>query len=106
MNPLRLTDIVLRNARVIDPSQNINTVLDIAFHDGTIVGLGPNLSASPGGDEIDLTGGTSLEKAAPRDFDDDVQLGSVGLFAIQSCLRPSAAAIAATSARAPSQSSY
>src|SRR3989442_1190779 len=56
MDSAPLSDIVLRNAHVIDLSQRVNAVLDIAFHDGRIVGLGPDLPASAGGVEIDLTG--------------------------------------------------
>src|SRR5215472_2924645 len=45
-------DIVLRNAHVIDPSQNLNRVLDVGIHDGRIAALG-ELGPSPG---IDLHG--------------------------------------------------
>jgi dihydroorotase len=48
-------DIVLRNAHVIDPSQDLSQVLDIGVSDGRIAGLG-NLDPSPGAAEYDLRG--------------------------------------------------
>lgn len=46
--------ILLKNARVIDPSQNIDQVCDILIEDGRIAGVGENL---PAADEvIDCTG--------------------------------------------------
>jgi dihydroorotase len=38
-------DLVLRNGRVIDPSQNIDKVIDVAFADGKVAAIGENLAA-------------------------------------------------------------
>ncbi|MCB1970874.1 MAG: amidohydrolase/deacetylase family metallohydrolase [Geminicoccaceae bacterium] len=48
-------DLVLRNARVIDPSQGLDAVHDIALLDGRVAGIGPSL-AGTGNEETDLTG--------------------------------------------------
>jgi dihydroorotase len=48
-------DIVLRNAHVIDPSQNLSRVLDVGIHEGRIAGLG-ELGRAPGAEVIDLRG--------------------------------------------------
>src|SRR3954469_399646 len=56
LEPVSLFDTVLRNAHVIDPSQNIDGVLDVAIRDGVIAGLGAPLEGSPGSTDIDLTG--------------------------------------------------
>ena len=50
---LRMRDLVLRNGRVIDPSQNLDRVTDVAFADGRVVAVGDGLS----GDSIrDVSG--------------------------------------------------
>jgi dihydroorotase len=46
-------DLVIRNGRVIDPSQRIDRVMDVAIHDGKIAALGRNLEAA---ESIDATG--------------------------------------------------
>ena len=43
-------DLVLRNGRVIDPSQNIDRVTDVAFSDGKVAQIGDRLEA--GGAEV------------------------------------------------------
>jgi dihydroorotase len=49
----RMTELVLRNGRVIDPSQNLDRVTDVAFADGRVVAVGDRLS----GDSIrDVSG--------------------------------------------------
>lgn len=51
-------DLVLRGARVIDPVQGLNAVLDVGVRGGVIAGLGPALEAAPGTPERDLRGAT------------------------------------------------
>jgi dihydroorotase len=41
-------DTILRGGRVIDPSQNIDEVLDVGFSDGKVVALGKSLPAGEG----------------------------------------------------------
>ena len=49
-------DLVLRNAHVIDPSQNFNGVADVAIREGKIVALDASLPASPETPQRDLSG--------------------------------------------------
>ena len=46
---------IIKNGRVIDPANNLDTLLDIAFQDGKITEVGPNLSHE-GAEIIDATG--------------------------------------------------
>jgi dihydroorotase len=39
-------DLVLRGGRVIDPSQDIDSVTDVGFQDGRVAEIGPNLSGA------------------------------------------------------------
>jgi dihydroorotase len=48
-------DFVLRNGRVIDPSQNLDRVTDVAFADGKVAAVGDRLDAG-GADTKDVTG--------------------------------------------------
>ena len=48
-------DLVLRNGRVIDPSQGIDRVTDVGFADGKVAAVGDRLDAS-GADLRDVTG--------------------------------------------------
>ena len=48
-------DLLLRNARVIDPSQAIDGVQDVALKDGKVAAIGPSLSGDAK-DVTDLTG--------------------------------------------------
>ncbi len=48
-------DLVLRNARVIDPSQRLDAVTDIAFADGKVARMGPDIKAD-GTETRDLAG--------------------------------------------------
>ncbi len=47
-------DLVLRNGRVIDPAQALDGVLDVAFTDGLVTALGPNLG--PAREDRECTG--------------------------------------------------
>ena len=48
--------ILLKGARVVDPSQNLDDVRDVLLQDGVIEGLGKGLSAPDGARVIDCTG--------------------------------------------------
>jgi len=48
-------DLLLRNARVVDPSQGIDGVQDVALKDGKVAAIGPSLSGDAK-DVTDLTG--------------------------------------------------
>ena len=48
-------DLILKGARVLDPSQGIDMVADIAFSSGKVGAIGPNL-ASPGAQIEDVSG--------------------------------------------------
>ncbi|MEZ5848931.1 MAG: amidohydrolase/deacetylase family metallohydrolase [Geminicoccaceae bacterium] len=48
-------DLVLRNGRVIDPSQGIDAVQDVALRDGKVAAIGPSL-AGDSKETADLTG--------------------------------------------------
>jgi len=49
-------DLILRGGRVIDPSQNLDTVADVAFTAGKAARVGPSLEAGPGTDVRDVSG--------------------------------------------------
>ena len=49
-------DLVLRRARLIDPSQKLDAVTDIAFADGKVARIGTDLKADAGTDVRDLAG--------------------------------------------------
>lgn len=49
-------DIVLRGPHVIDPSQGLNEVLDVAIRGGAVAALGPSLAVPRGTPEQDLSG--------------------------------------------------
>ena len=49
-------DLILRNAHVIDPSQDIDRVLDVGVRGGKIAAVGESLSASPGAEVRELSG--------------------------------------------------
>jgi dihydroorotase len=49
-------DLILRGARVIDPSQNFDAIADVAFADGHVSGFGPNLPAEPETEIRDVSG--------------------------------------------------
>jgi len=48
--PTDTHDLILRGARVIDPSQNLDRVTDVRFTGGKVVAIGDPLSLGPGTD--------------------------------------------------------
>lgn len=49
-------DLILRGGHVIDPSQNIDAVMDVAFTDGKVAKVGKNLKATATTDVRDVSG--------------------------------------------------
>jgi dihydroorotase len=49
-------ELILRNGRVIDPSQRIDAVLDVGFAGGKVARVGANLQADAGSDVRDVSG--------------------------------------------------
>jgi dihydroorotase len=49
-------DLILRGGRVIDPSQKLDAVTDIAFADGKVAKVGGTLKADPGTEVRDVSG--------------------------------------------------
>jgi dihydroorotase len=49
-------DLILRGGRVIDPSQNLDTIADVAFSGGTAARVAPNIAPGPGTDVRDVSG--------------------------------------------------
>ncbi|GGF57597.1 dihydroorotase [Azorhizobium oxalatiphilum] len=49
-------DLILRGGHVIDPSQKLDGVCDVAFSDGKVAKVGKNLKASPTTDVRDVSG--------------------------------------------------
>ncbi len=49
-------DLILKGARVIDPSQNHDGICDVAFADGRVSGFGRDLQAGPGTQVRDMEG--------------------------------------------------
>ena len=49
-------DLILRGGRVVDPSQNLDTVTDVAFSGGKVARVGPKLEGGPATDIRDVTG--------------------------------------------------
>jgi predicted amidohydrolase len=49
-------DLILRRARVIDPSQKLDAVTDIAFSGGKVARIAPDLPADAGAEVRDLAG--------------------------------------------------
>src|SRR3979411_2130668 len=49
-------DLVLRGGRVIDPSQKLDAITDIAFAGGKVVMVGNELKVDPGTDVRDVSG--------------------------------------------------
>lgn len=49
-------NLLIKGGRVIDPSQNIDTLLDVVVENGLIREVGAGLSAPAGGETIDATG--------------------------------------------------
>jgi dihydroorotase len=51
-----MTDLILRGGRVIDPSQDLDVLADVAFANGKVGAVGPGLEAAPGTVERDVSG--------------------------------------------------
>jgi dihydroorotase len=49
-------DLILRGGRVIDPSQKLDAVTDVAFANGKVARIGAGLQADPGTDVRDVSG--------------------------------------------------
>ncbi|MBV9432221.1 MAG: amidohydrolase/deacetylase family metallohydrolase [Hyphomicrobiales bacterium] len=49
-------NLILRGGRVIDPSQKIDAVMDVAFADGKVAALGSNLETNAGSEIRDVSG--------------------------------------------------
>ena len=49
-------DLILTGGRVVDPSQNIDRVTDVAFTDGKVAKVGDGLAKGAGGDVRDVSG--------------------------------------------------
>ena len=49
-------DLLLTNGRVLDPSQNIDTITDIAFKDGKVIKIGNSLDTNKAKDIRDISG--------------------------------------------------
>jgi dihydroorotase len=49
-------ELILRGGRVIDPSQNLDAVTDVAFSAGKVARIGPRLDGGAGTDVRDVTG--------------------------------------------------
>jgi dihydroorotase len=49
-------DLILKGARIIDPSQNHDGICDVAFADGRVSGFGRDLQAGPGTQVRDMAG--------------------------------------------------
>jgi dihydroorotase len=52
----RMFDLLIKGGRVIDPSQNIDAVTDVAVAGGKISGIGPEIAPSGAGKVIDAAG--------------------------------------------------
>jgi dihydroorotase len=49
-------DLILKGGRVVDPSQNLDRVADVAFAAGKVAKIGPDLKAGDGADVRDVSG--------------------------------------------------
>lgn len=49
-------DLILRGGRVIDPSQGVDALLDVAFSEGRVAALGPNLAPNDDAQVVDASG--------------------------------------------------
>src|SRR6202030_2358137 len=49
-------DLILRGGRIIDPSQNLDRVADVAFTSGKVAKIGENLAADSGADVREVSG--------------------------------------------------
>ena len=53
---LILPELILRGGRVVDPSQGLDAVADVAFAGGKVKAVGPGLEAAPGMEVRDVSG--------------------------------------------------
>ena len=53
---LILPELILRGGRVVDPSQGLDAVADVAFAGGKVKAVGPGLEAAPGTEVRDVSG--------------------------------------------------
>ena len=53
---LILPELILRGGRVVDPSQGLDAVADVAFAGGKVTAVGPDLKAGPGVEVRDVSG--------------------------------------------------
>ncbi len=51
-----MVGLILRGARIIDPSQDIDGVMDVSFANGKVAAIGPGLKAEAGTDVRDVSG--------------------------------------------------
>jgi hypothetical protein len=49
-------DLILKGGRIIDPSQHLDTIAEVAFGGGKVAGIGVNLAADPGTEVLDVSG--------------------------------------------------
>src|SRR6202166_1505201 len=49
-------DLILKGGRIIDPSQHLDTIADVAFGGGKVAGIGANVAAGPGTEVRDVSG--------------------------------------------------
>ena len=56
MAELILPELILRGGRVVDPSQGLDAVADVAFAGGKVTAVGPDLKAGPGVEVRDVSG--------------------------------------------------
>ena len=51
-----MAQLILRGGHVIDPSQNIDGVMDVAFENGRVAGIGPSVKPAPDAEIRDVSG--------------------------------------------------
>jgi dihydroorotase len=51
-----MAQLILRGGHIIDPSQNIDGVMDVAFENGRVVGIGPSVKPTPDAEIRDVSG--------------------------------------------------
>ena len=85
-----MADLIIRNGRIVDPSQSLDEVADLLISDGKIAGIGNSFKQNdPGIEEIDGTG----KIVAPGLVDAHVQLREPGFEEDETIASGTAAAI-------------
>lgn len=51
-----MAQLILRGGHVIDPSQNLDGVMDVAFENGRVAGIGPSVKPAPDAEIRDVSG--------------------------------------------------